>query len=185
MNDLFVAAQEFDNCCETAGINFCIIGGLAVVRWGEIRLTQDIDICVLCGFGNEDKRIDDLLRAFRPRIDHADLFAKQNRVLLVRASNNIAIDISLSGISFEEDMIRRASKYAFAENFFLRTCAAEDLIVLKAFADRNKDWTDIEGIVIRQNNRLDRAYIFRQLAPLCELKEAPEIMERLKKMLPS
>jgi hypothetical protein len=33
----------------------------------------------------------------------------------------------------------------------LHTCSAEDLIVLRAFADRSKDWVDIEGVIIRQS----------------------------------
>jgi hypothetical protein len=32
---------------------------------------------------------------------------------------------------------------------------AEDLIALKAFADRPKDWLDIDGILIRQYATLD------------------------------
>lgn len=54
-----------------------------------------------------------------------------------------------------------------------------DLIVLKAFADRPKDWVDVDGIIIRQSAQLDWAYVRAQLAPLAELKEAPEILDRL------
>jgi hypothetical protein len=61
----------------------------------------------------------------------------------------------------------------------LRTCSAEDLIVLKAFADRAKDWLDIEGILIRQLAELDWAYVRAQLTPLAELKDAPELVDKL------
>jgi hypothetical protein len=63
----------------------------------------------------------------------------------------------------------------------LRTCSAECLIVLKAFAARPKDWLDIEGVIIRQTGRIDWTYIRRQLLPLVELKEAPEIMDELER----
>lgn len=46
-----------------------------------------------------------------------------------------------------------------------RTRSAEDLIVLKAFADRPKDWLDIEGILIGQAAQLDWPYVRAQLAP--------------------
>ena len=61
----------------------------------------------------------------------------------------------------------------------LITCSAEDLIVYKAFADRGLDWHDVETILVRQGNALDFPYIYRELGPLAELKEAPEIVPRL------
>jgi len=69
--------------------------------------------------------------------------------------------------------------FTFPPDVPLRTCSAEDLIVLKAFADRPKDWIDVDGIIVRQSGRIDWAYVRTQLAPLTELKEAPAIMDRL------
>ncbi|TVS18298.1 MAG: hypothetical protein EA424_11200 [Planctomycetaceae bacterium] len=43
------------------------------------------------------------------------------------------------------------------------TCSAECLIVLKPFPARPKDWLDVEGMIIRQTDRLDWTYIRRQL----------------------
>ncbi|HSM51812.1 MAG TPA: hypothetical protein VLA75_10450, partial [Thermoanaerobaculia bacterium] len=48
---------------------------------------------------------------------------------------------------------------------------AEDLIVFKAFAGRERDWLDIEGIVTRLGPRLDEGLVWRELLPLLELKE--------------
>ena len=59
---------------------------------------------------------------------------------------------------------------------------ARFLIVLKSFADRPKDWVDIEGIIIRQAEHLDWPYVREQLAPLAELKESPEILRRLNQL---
>ena len=45
MNGLFAAAQEMGEFCRQQGWKFCFIGGLAVLRWGEHRTTQDwVDI---------------------------------------------------------------------------------------------------------------------------------------------
>jgi hypothetical protein len=49
--------------------------------------------------------------------------------------------------------------------------SAEDLVVLKAFADRPQDWIDVEGIIVRQRGGLDRALVRRELRDLLELKE--------------
>jgi len=78
-------------------------------------------------------------------------------------------------------MIRRATPFSFSPEYSLLTCPAEDLVVLKAFAERSKDWNDIEGIVMRDGENLDIDYIITQLTPLCALKESPEIVEKLKK----
>jgi predicted nucleotidyltransferase len=61
----------------------------------------------------------------------------------------------------------------------LRTCSAEDLIVLKAFAGRGQDWADIERVIVRQSGKLDWNYIYEQLRPLAQLKDAPEIVDQL------
>jgi len=43
------------------------IGALAVIRWGEPRLTQDVDLTILTGFGGEARYIDALLQRFTGR----------------------------------------------------------------------------------------------------------------------
>jgi hypothetical protein len=52
MNNLFQAAQEIQAFMHARGWSFCLIGGLAVIRWGKVRMTQDIDLSVLTEFGN-------------------------------------------------------------------------------------------------------------------------------------
>lgn len=185
MNGLFHAAQEVQIFMQHRQWNFCFIGGLAVIRWGEARMTQDIDMSLLVGFGSEEAYIQELLGHFASRIPDPFHFALSHRVLLLTTSNGVTVDISLSGLPFEEEMMRRATCYAFAPECSLLTCSAEDLIILKAFADRAKDWGDIEGIVARQGQQLDLRYIFEQLTPLCELKEAPEILGKLQQMTQS
>lgn len=182
-NPLFQAGLEFQNTFNAQKWSFCYIGGLAVIRWGELRMTQDIDLCLLCGFGNEEPYLKTLLNFYKSRIPDAHRFALKNRVLLLYASNEVSVDISLSGLPFEEAMIRRATPFNFDENCSLITCSAEDLIVLKAFADRAKDWVDVESIIMRQGKKLDTNYIMSQLAPLCEVKEAPEIVNKLTNLL--
>lgn len=183
MNSLFQAALEIQQTMREKAWPFCFIGGLVVMRWGEIRMTQDIDLCLLCGFGNEEHYINGLLGRYNSRGDDPGAFARANRVLLLRASNNVPVDISLSGLLFEEEMIRRATPFSFDSDASLITCSAEDLIVLKAFAERPRDWNDVESIALKQRGKLDLDYIVNQLTPLCELKESPEIMDRLHDLL--
>jgi len=61
VNPLFLAAQEVQHLCEGEGWDFCFIGGLAVQRWGEPRLTRDVDLTLLTGFGAEGAYVARLL----------------------------------------------------------------------------------------------------------------------------
>lgn len=179
MNAVIAAAAELQAVCEARGWRFCFIGGLAVLRWGEPRETVDVDLSLLTGFRDEATYVSILLERFEPRVDRPLDFALANRVLLLRAASGVGLDIALGGLPFEESAAERSTLFTFPIDTPLRTCSAEDLIVLKAFADRPKDWMDIDGVIIRQAGRLDWDYVATHLAPLAELKGAPEIVTRL------
>ncbi len=183
MSAVLDAALQLQRFCEARNWRFCIIGGLAVLRWGEPRLTQDVDVTLLTGLGQEAVYVDELLGCYRARIAQDRQFALQYRVLLLQADNGIPLDIALGAMPFEERSIERATLYEFAPGYLLLTCSAEDLIVHKAFADRPQDWIDIETILIRQRSRLQVQIIWDELTPLAELKEEPDIVRRLAQMM--
>ena len=99
-----------------------------------------------------------------------------------RATSGVGLDIALGGLPFEESAVRRSTLFTFPPDVPLRTCSAEDLVVFKAFADRLKDWVDVEGILIRQSSRMDWDYVRAQLAQLAELKDAPELVDKLERL---
>ncbi|MEO5895211.1 MAG: nucleotidyl transferase AbiEii/AbiGii toxin family protein [Vicinamibacterales bacterium] len=179
MNEVIRAAADLQSVCEREGWQFCFIGGLAVQRWGEPRETVDVDLTLVTGFGGEDRFVTRLIADFEARIPAAAAFARDNRVLLLRTDSGVGLDIALGGLPFEATAVERSSPFTFPPDVVLRTCSAEDLIVFKAFADRPKDWVDVDGIIIRQTGRIDWTYVHSQLAPLAELKEAREILEHL------
>lgn len=177
MIPLLALAQDVQDFMESRNWRFCIIGGIALQRWGQPRVTTDIDITLFTGFFKEGPYIEEVLKHYKPRREDAAQFALSSRVLLV-SGGEIGIDISLGAIPFEESAIQRATYHSYAPNINLKTCSAEDLIVFKAFADRTKDWADVESVVMRQSV-LEWEYIFEQLKPLAELKDEPEIVDRL------
>jgi hypothetical protein len=179
MIELFEPAKKLQDFCDQQGWRSCVIGGIAVIRWGRPRVTRDIDVNILAGFGGEAEVIDTLLAA---RLPDAREFARAKRVLLLYASDGTGIDVSLGALPFEEKVIERASSFAFAQDLELRTCSAEDLIVMKLFASRPGDIRDVEGVAIRNRGRLDWDYIEEQLQPLAELKQEPEILRALARL---
>ncbi len=179
MITLFEAAKQFQDFADRQGWQSCFIGGVAVQRWGEPRVTRDVDLVLLAGFGREDTFIETVLANYTPRLANADEFARRNRVLLVQTPEGVGIDISLGALSFEERLICRASLFSFAPGVDIRTCSAEDLIVLKLFASRPLDLADAESVAVRNRGRLDWQYIEEQLTPLAETKNDPAILAAL------
>jgi hypothetical protein len=184
VNPLFSAAAEVEELCRERGWRFCFIGGLATIRWGEPRLTRDVDLTILTGFGGEEPVIDGLLGRFRARLDEARQFAVLNRVALLTASNGIPVDVALGALDFEERSVERASAWDTGEVSLL-TCSAEDLIIYKVFAGRDRDWADVEGVVIRQRGSLDRTLILSELGPLLDAKGSSADLSRARKLLES
>jgi hypothetical protein len=162
---LFEPARQLQEFCDQQGWRSCFIGGIAVLRWGETRVTRDIDLTVLTGFGGEEAVVDGLLRNYAARLPDARAFAIRNRVLLLNTPTGTGIDVSLGALPLEDRVIERASSFAFAPGLELRTCPAEDLIIL-LFASRPLDIQDAEGVAIRNRERLDWTYIEEQLRPL-------------------
>ena len=170
MNPLFAAAAEIQAFFAARGWQNTVIG-LAVQRWGEPRQTRDVDLALLTGIGREPDYTDTILATFQARRPDARAFALAYRVLLIQSAAGVPLDVSLAALPYEERVMSRSSPFAFAPDCVITTCAAEDLVVLKAFADRPQDWIDVEGIIARQQGALDRALIHRELGELLELKE--------------
>jgi len=183
MNELIETAARLQALLESAGHRFCFIGGLAVQRWGEPRVTRDVDATVFVGFGNEEPVISLLLDHYGVRIDDAAAFALTSRIVLIQDEKSDAgIDVSLGGLDFERRAVDRSSLSAFMPDIDLRTCSAEDLLAFKAFAARELDRHDVKGILIRQQGQLDFDLIEEDLCPLVELKEEPAILDRWREL---
>jgi hypothetical protein len=175
--NLFASAHALDRLLNRLGYRYCVIGGVALQRWGSPRTTLHVDITLLVEFGDEEEVAKSLLDVLAPRIDDAASFAVRNRVLLVRDSSGTPLDIAFGAMPFEARAIERASAYVIGD-YRLQTCSAEDLIVHKVFAARPQDWIDVESVITR-SSPLDWPLIEEELMPLLELKGSPEAFARL------
>jgi hypothetical protein len=182
MNKLLEAAAELCAFMTEREWKFCIIGGLAVQRWGEPRSTLDADFTLLTGWGDEERYVREILEHFESRIPGDFAFFIAQRIVLVRASNGIDIDIALGALPFEEIMIDRAVMVEFSPGLSMPCCSAEDLFIMKMFAGRTRDWLDAEGVAKRQlTMRTD--YVLEYVREFSELKESPEMLERARQLL--
>jgi len=178
-NRLIEAAREIQEFCKDRRWRFCFIGGIAVQRWGEARLTRDADLTVFTGIGDEPRYVEELLARFESRVGEGRDFALRHRVLLLRASNGVALDVSLGALPFEEKAVAGARDEEIVPGVRLQLAGPGALVVFKAFADRPQDWLDIEGIVVKSGALIDWKEVRGDLAHLLEFKGDASALERL------
>jgi hypothetical protein len=182
-NRLLDAAREIQGFCQSRHWRFCFIGGIAVQHWGEARLTRDADLTVFTGFGGEEGYIDELLAHFASRVAGARDFAIKHRVLLLRASNGVPLDVTLGALPFEDKAVTSARAEEIVAGAQLQLAGPGALVVFKAFADRPQDWLDIEGIVVKSGRMIDWNDVRTDLAALLELKGDTSALDRLEALL--
>lgn len=178
-NRLLEAAQEIQQFCRSRQWRFCFIGGIAVQRWGKARLTRDADLTVYTGIGDELRYIDELLGAFKSRIESAREFALGHRVLLLRASNGIPLDVTLGALPFEDKAVASASAEEIVTGVRLQLAPPGALVVFKVFANRPQDWLDVEGIIVKSGRMINWEEVRADLASLLELKGDTAALGRL------
>ncbi len=99
------------------------------------------------------------------RIDDAVAFAARTRVVLAQSIQGVGIDIVLASLPYESRVIDRSSMWELADGVTQRTCSAEDLVVMKACAARDKDWADVTGILERRGTGIDLDLVRKKIAP--------------------
>ena len=95
---------------------------------------------------------------------------------------DLEVDVALAGLPFEADLIDRALQVDFQPGVRLTISSAEDLFVLKAFADRPQDRAAVLGIARRRGRDLDWGAIIDRLDPLVALKEEPDVMDAVQSL---
>lgn len=178
MNQVFAAALEVQQLFQEYNWKYCLIGGLAVIRWGRKRATEDADFSLLTGIGDERDFLDVISDRFREREPNEVDFALAARVYRGFASSGAPIDIGLAAFPYEEEVIGRATPHTFRPGCTVLTCCAEDLVVMKAFAGREIDTFDLRYIMANQWNRLNWEQIKRDLESLCDWTEKFDALPR-------
>ena len=181
MNGQFEAAWQLHRFLTERDIAYVVIDGIAVQRWGEPRLTIDVDLAILLPAGGEERRLREIAAAFPPRLKDAVAFALEHRVLPIDVPGASPADLGLALPGFEEEAITRAVAYDVGQGRSVRLCTAEDLVVYKCVAGRPQDVMDVESIVARQGDSLDVAHIRRWVEEFAQITEDREIVARFER----
>lgn len=134
---------------DKACIPYRIIGGQAVLLYGEPRLTRDIDITL----GATLERLDDVLSLVRgihlkPLVD-PKTFTRKTMVLPCNEPQmNIRLDFIFPHSSYEQQALERVRvvKTGAAQVQF---ASPEDLIIHKVISGRPRDLEDVKSILIK------------------------------------
>ena len=180
---IFTTALWIQRALKSVVGNFCFIGGLALQRWGEVRVTQGVDLMILCPLGDEMDLVEKLRTILTPRDEDVESLARITRMFLGVAPDGIKVDISLGFMPYETRVMERSVDVEFELAEPLRCCSAEDLAIMKAVAGRDRDWADIRTIVHRSGPDIDWDMVFSELKILLELSENPEHEQRLREIV--
>jgi predicted nucleotidyltransferase len=159
---LLSIARQF----EKNKIPYIIIGGQAVLLYGEPRLTKDIDIIIGLNIDMAEK-ISKIMKdiSLKPLPKDIIQFVKQTMVLpLIEPATGIRVDVIFSFSPFEQEAVKRANRVKI-DNTEVHYVSLEDLIIFKIFSGRPRDMEDVRTILIK-NKHADIKYIKTQLQEL-------------------
>jgi len=156
--------KKIGSCLEKYHIPYMVIGGQAVLLYGEPRLTKDIDITLGVGVDRlgEMKAIVDRL-SLGYLTDKVDDFVKETMVLpVIDQKSGIRIDFIFSYSPYERQAIERARNILFGRTQ-IKFASLEDVVIHKMIAERPRDIEDVESMLLK-NPEYDSHYIGKWLA---------------------
>ena len=139
-------------------IPYMIIGGQAVLLYGEPRLTRDIDLTL----GVNADQLDEVLAVVKeaslsPLPKDIDQFVRQTMVLpAADEASGIRVDFIFSFTPYESQAIGRA-KQVTIKGQEVSFASPEDVIIHKIFAGRSRDMEDVRTILLK-NPGVDLEY---------------------------
>jgi predicted nucleotidyltransferase len=157
---------------DQAGLPYMIIGGQAVLLYGEPRLTRDIDVTL----GVDVDRLTELVALLaelrlNPLVE-PESFTRRTMVLpCVDPDTDIRVDFIFSFTPYERDAIGRAAAVGIGGTQ-VRFATVEDLIVHKILASRPRDLEDVQGILLKQPHA-DLAAIRQRLTEFSQTLNQP------------
>lgn len=151
---------------EKRSIEYMVIGGQALLVYGEPRLTQDIDITLALGVEGLPKILE-LTKELRWKtlVESPQDFVQNTMVLPCRdVASGIRIDLIFSHSPYESQAFGRIRKIRVGK---ANVCfaAVEDLIIHKIVAARPRDLEDVKNVLIK-NPKIDLDYLKKWLNEL-------------------
>ena len=140
-----------------------VIGGQAVLLYGEPRLTRDIDITMGIGADGLDrvKKIISVI-GLKSLVEKEEEFVERNMVLpTIDKKSGIRVDFIFSFSPYERQAIERTKDIKLGGSL-VRFASLEDLMIHKVIAGRARDLEDVRSVLLK-NPMYDLIYIEKWL----------------------
>jgi len=164
-------------------IPYMIIGGQAVLLYGEPRLTRDIDVTL----GDDIDILPKIIEVtkylnLKPLPLDITEFVRQTMVLPTRdESSGIRADFIFSSTPYERQAIEKA-KEVLLKKTPIKFAAPEDVIIHKVFAGRARDLDDVKSILMK-NPSVNLLYIEKWLVQFDKGSPEAELLRKFKDIL--
>ncbi len=171
------------NFLDSLSVPYMVIGGQAVLLYGEPRLTRDIDITL----GIDIDKIELILKElsfynFTALPENPSEFVKKTYVLPAEDLDlKIRVDFIFTQTPYERQAIGRANKITIKDNI-INFVSIEDLLIHKIFAGRPRDIEDAR-IVYLKNPDIDVRYVEKWLKEFDKTVEGRNFLLEFKKLL--
>ncbi|HPO13885.1 MAG TPA: hypothetical protein PLI09_10605 [Candidatus Hydrogenedentes bacterium] len=158
---------------------YCLIGGVAASILGSARTTLDIDVLIVL----EETKWDAALalagkHGLVPRISDCMAFARKSRVLLLNHHpSGVDVDVVIAGLPFEQELVQNAG-LSEAGAIKMHVARREDLIIMKAVAQRPRDMADIEGM-LNSASYIDWPYIESWVQQFAQALDRSDMVQAL------
>lgn len=161
-------------------LRYAVIDGLAFSAWAEPRATREVDLyCEL-----PPAQLDPLRRELEARGFHAPAvredLARFGAFRCRSRADGVFLDLFDAVGPLGEAILDRRRALAFDDKT-LWLCSPEDLVVLKAFSNQERDFEDLATLVTRLGRTLDAPYIDRWARQLDEGLGSDEVRERIRR----
>lgn len=163
-------------------VPYAVIGGVAASLLGQPRTTRDIDILADAPEGTWSGLVSKAGKhSITPRVEEVVDFAARSRVLLLsHEPTKTPLDVVCAQLPFELEVIK-AAEVCQVGGTHVRLLRPEDLIIMKAVAQRPRDLADIEGIAAAQTG-LDWDYVENMGGQFAAALDASVIEDTLKRV---
>lgn len=138
-----------------AGIDFVLVGGLAVNAWGVVRGTKDVDI-VVAPYPENLKRVADVAVAARGHVQKGEAFLSTPFSIAAElaSGDRVAIETELGALDVVQGLegvppyaeLRESAVEAEILGVKVAVCSIDSLRAMKRAAGRPRDHVDLEDL---------------------------------------
>jgi predicted nucleotidyltransferase len=144
-----------------AGVDFVLVGGLAVNAWGYLRATRDVDLVPDPSPENLG-RLDELLVALGGKVEVGERLLESSAIrTFLRTGDRTLVLTDLGRIDILQGLPQVPSFAALDERasevdvggLMVKVCSLDDLLEMKRASDRPRDRDDLEALEAAREGR--------------------------------